>query len=198
MLNAFFLRTQGVIEIPGTYFLYFNTPIINSIRQKYHVGSKIVTNSQLNKRIKEQLATIGFVENIYPQKGMDQFDTLILLIALGISEGLSCNYCMRVPGSPSLDSDRYEIFHVSGTTIRSTAHLQTPSFERWRLRGSFFWYRLLEAHNDDELKRQYQKKYGDIKAGELLDKVPGSREKLGNEFFTTVDRILRQYYKIQK
>lgn len=193
MLNALFLRATGIIEVPGTFFMFINSPLILRIKNKYHVNSRIVKYEELNTFVKRQISTIGFKDGLYPQDGMKQFDTLMLIVALGITEGLFCNYTLKIPGSPSLTSDLYDVFHISGTTVRSINHLQNPSHERWRLRGSYFWYRLLEDRTDDELKDFYQNKYGDIKSEQILSQIPGSREKLGEGFFTAVENVINHY-----
>jgi hypothetical protein len=183
MLNALFVYKNLIlnIEIPETFFLYFNTPIIKSLKQKYHVNCNLYKYPVLSRKVKQQLATIGIDENHYPEHFKNYFDTFRLLLCLGIADGYQVNFIDKFP-TVSVPSN--EVFHVGGVARPNNIN------SNWQMRGSYLWRRALEVNKDCKLRQRYWEKFGDISAKELLVKYPGYKEKIGLDFIDFVEKIV--------
>jgi len=185
MLNAFFIyrnETLG-LELPETFFLYFNTPVINSIKRQYSINSKSISFDLLSKKVKKQLAKIGIDRGHYPEEYKKHFDTLRLIMAIGLAEGYKINFLERYPAGNFLNRN---IFHVGGVARPNVLK------GSWQVRGSYFWRRLLEVCNDPQLILHYEKQFGSITSTEILDLHPDSRNKIGTEFVQFVDEIIQK------
>jgi len=186
LLNALFeFRNTNVnLRLPHTFFLFFNSPVIKLLKNKYHIGSKITDfQAGLPPKVVHQLAKVGIDREHYPEAKKNYFDTLRLLICLGYSEGYVCNILDEFLTGPIPDS---AAFHVGGV-----AH---PNYTKgwWSMRGSYFWHRALELNENQELRRNYQEKFGVRKSTEIFDASPEWKEQTGQEFFDYVESFLLQ------
>lgn len=172
------------IRIPHTFFLFFNTKIINFLRKKYHVGSDITDfQSGISNNVVNQLAEIGIDRNNYPEKGKNYFDTLRLLVSLGYSEGYKCNILDDFKTGPNPTSDA---FHVGGVANPNS------TYGWWAVRGSYFWRRALEEYEDQELKSKYLEKFGYKTSAEVFSNFPEYKKQTSPEFFDFVEWIVSQ------
>jgi hypothetical protein len=183
MLNAIFVTTNPILklEIPETFMLYFNTPIINELKHKYRASSNITNFILLSKESRNQLSKIRIDQNHYPEDYKDYFDSLRLLISLGLADGYKCNFIARFP---PISKSSSEVFHVGGVSVPKLPR------NKWGTRGFYLWHSSLEANLDGELRKRYWEKYGRFDKKEILAINPKFTEKIGMEFFSFIDNIV--------
>jgi hypothetical protein len=188
MLNALFqFRGPGPgIEFPETFMLFFNSPVVRSLRRRYRASCRQVAYSQLPGGIRKRLAVVGIDATHMPEGYKSIFDTLRLVLALGMAEGHQCNFVERFTAS-SMPLD--QIFHVGAVAYGDDARMAGAS--RWNLRGAYFWRRALECHEDADLRRRYRAKFGDISASQLLADSQFSRY-VKPEFLSFVERVVNR------
>jgi len=184
LLNALFESKKLNPRIPQTYFLFFNSPIINLLKSKYHINSQITDfQSRLSSKVVHQLAKIGIDKDHYPEPQKTYFDVLRLLICMGYSEGFVCNFLDEFPTGLIPDS---AAFHVGGVA-------DPRYFESWySMRGTYFWRRALEENEHQELKRNYQETFGFKKADEVYENSPDWKETTGQQFFDFIESLVLQ------
>jgi len=164
-INAIFMYHNKMLglEIPETFFLYFNTQILKMIKQKFHVSCMPFHFNGLSKKVKRRLNTIGIDKDHFPEDYKNYFDTLKLLISLGLAEGYKIDFIRKYP---TLSQPNMEIFHIGGVSTP----LATKGL--WNFRGSYFWWRCLEECRDPILQENYKKTHDKITSQELLEKHP--------------------------
>jgi hypothetical protein len=186
--NALFKYVNPVsgLEVPETFALFFNTPVIRLLRRRYRVSCDEARYSRLSARVRSRLAEIGIDEHHPPEANKRFFDTFRLLLCLGYADGYACSFVGESPAQPV---QRRGVFHVGGVGggIRSNC-----TATNWELRGSYFWRRALEAHPDEALRRRYSGRYGDLTARQLLADNSGARERIGAEFIDFAERIVQR------
>jgi len=175
-LNAFFSSTNPItyLELPATFFLMINAPLYRELIQKYKIDCRHISFFQLSRTVRQRLKSIGIDSNHLPEDFKNYFDTLRLLMVLGLADGYPINYVERFPAKFKASS---EIFHVGGISDPNKhKHL-------WGVRGSYFWRLALINHPDEDLRNNYEQLFGKISPDEVLDSFPGARERIGEDFF---------------
>ncbi len=186
LLNALFESKKVDVNrrIPRTFILFFNTPIINALKRKYQVDSKLIPDFQsLSSNVVHQLAKIGIDKDHYPEPQKDFFDALMLIICMGYSEGFVCNFLDEYSTGPLPDSAAFHVGNVVNPNI----------FASWyQMRGTYFWYRVLEANEHEEIKRRYHEKFGFRKANDIYNNNPEWKETTGKQFFDFVESLVHK------
>ena len=187
MMNSIFSfeNKKLSLEIPETYLLFFNTPLINEIKKRYRVNSEVTTIEKLNNKLKMKLKTIGIDKNNYPDTHRGNFlDTLRLWYLLGLTDGYRCNFVRKYPFYPLINK---EIFHVGGG--HKTGKLNTV----WNTRGTYLWRRALETCCHQELQKYYRLRYGSMTSHQIFDLAPELCDQAGQEFFTFINDLFDNY-----
>ena len=182
-IQACFYRENPSLElkVPETFFLFFNTKIINRLRKKYEINCSKYRWHTLPEKARAALPKIGLGQDMLPETHKPYFDTLRGLMMLSLADGVPYRYIEQLPASPA-PSDI--AFHVGGVSDpRNTAGI-------WALRGSYFWRRALETQASDELRTHYYRRYGKLTAAELLNSTEGSDEKIDPEFLEFCETII--------
>ena len=175
-LNAFFSSTNPIthLELPATFFLMINAPLYRELIQKYRIDCRHVSYFQLSRTVRQRLKSIGIDSNHLPEDFKNYFDTLRLLMVLGLADGYPINYVERFPAKFKPSN---QIFHVGGISDPNQyKHL-------WGVRGSYLWRLALINHPDEDLRNYYQQMFGKTSPDEVLDSFPGARERIGEDFF---------------
>ena len=185
IVNSLFSKESPVFgKTPQTFFCFFQTEIVRSIIQKYKVNCGITSFSKrIPKKAGNQLHIVGINEENYPEAGKNYFDTLRLVISLGISEGYRCNYLNNADAS---QPENLDAFHVGGVAEPNS------TYGWWAVRGSYFWWRALETCEDEEIVFQYHQKYGNRKSSEIFDGFSEYRNQTKQSYFDIIERIVSQ------
>ncbi len=105
-IGAFMLTNPAAgLSFPTTQLLYLNTPEINSLRTRYRVGAQVYT--RIPRRLQNRLAAIGLGYGNFLKPYLRYFDTLNLIWALALSEGLKLG---------CLDANPDHLLHLGGTS----------------------------------------------------------------------------------
>ncbi len=182
-LNAFFSTTNPKLklDLPETFFLMINTPLYRQLIREYRVDCRHISYFQLSRTVRQKLKSIGIDSNHLPEDFKNYFDTLRLLMVLGLADGYPINYVERFPAKFKPSN---QIFHVGGISDPNQyKHL-------WGVRGSYLWRLALINHPDEELRNYYQQIFGKTSPDEVLDSFPGARERIGEEFFAFARGLL--------
>lgn len=165
LLNAvFYLKNEQLdLEIPQTYLLFFNPPLISLIKKKFHVNSNLIYHKALNKKIKKKFASLGIDSEHLPEPATKLFDTFRVIFLLGLTEGYRVNFVRKFLPSSVPNS---EIYHIGASHFNNNAKYLTF------YRGSYFWRRSLEKSGDQNLIDYYHKKWGQLTSQELLAMNP--------------------------
>lgn len=174
-------QTLG-LKYPQTFLMYFNTPLINMVKTEFRVTSKTYYTHNISPGIWKQLKTIGIDQQHFPEEYKDYFDTLRLLLSLGYSKGFTSDFIEEIAGNQQ-PNDR--IFHVGGVSCMGIPKT------KWGTRGVYLWRRILEASTDNALRERYWRKYGAMTASEFRKKNWIFSEKIGNEYFDFVEKIIQ-------
>jgi hypothetical protein len=184
MINSVFLQRFRNMNVPETFILFLNTPVINNVRQKYGVTTDVISIDKLSSKVLLSLLTLGFNEENFryeDNKIENYFDTMRLVYFLGLAEGYECKFLRQYP----LDLQTYdEIFHIGAG--HKTWSLNTI----WNTRGTYFWRRSLESCKYPDLQHHYWSKYGNMSSDDVLTSAPDFCEKIGPEFFSFIEEIL--------
>lgn len=161
MVNALFLynNAQLNLDVPQTYFLYINPKPIAEIKARYHINSKPYKYEKLSKKIRKQISKIGIDSTHNPESFKPLFDTLRLIICLGLSDGYQVNYPRKYQSSLLPNQ---EIYHVGAVYCNDNIKRLTL------FRGSYFWRLCLDKSHDPDLIDRYHRKYGSLTSQELL------------------------------
>lgn len=164
LLNALFcIRNEEIdLEIPQTYFLFFNPKLISVVKKKYHVNCDQYHYGKLKKQIRDKLLTLGIDESHMPESFKKLFDTLRLVVVLGMIEGNRTNFIERFSGL----SPNSEIYHIGAVYFKNNS--KRLSF----MRGSYFWRACLEKCEDPVLIEYYHDKYGSQSSLDVLNSNP--------------------------
>lgn len=161
MLNAVFcdINEQLYLEIPQTYFLFFNPTIISFVKRKYKVNSNQIYYKKIRKMVRNQLLTIGIDANHPPESYKRVFDTFRLIVLLGLIEGHEVNFIRKYP---AVSKPNNEIFHVGAVYFNNNTTLLNG------FKGSYFWRLCLELSGDKTLIEHYKAIFGHLSSQELL------------------------------
>jgi hypothetical protein len=174
--------TPGTV-FPETFFLFINTPVIQRIKKKFGINSSIIPWERLPLAAQIKLKEIGITRENLPESHKTYFDTLRVIMALCVAE----DYEFHFPGDTSTNQTE-AIFHVGSV---ATVPFRGASMKsRHEARGSYFWYKALETTADREIQERYYAKYGYLRALDVLEKLPNAREIIGENFFSTVERVI--------
>lgn len=186
LCNSLFVYHNPVlgIDIPQTFFLFLNTDLLNTIRNKYRISDSWRIYNHFSEVVKNQLLKIGIDDNHYPEDYRNIYDTLRLIFSLGLSEGLLVNNMQKIPLVPS------QVFHVGGTSWPN--HYSIDNL--WQLRGSYFWRFALEKNPDESLRNHYWKTYGKLSSAEMLNISPDTRDMIGEATLVFIDNIISGHY----
>jgi hypothetical protein len=182
-MNAAFFRANRdpELKVPETFLLFFNVVVIRALMDRYRVATRPIRWRLLSPEVKARLGSIGLSESMPPEDHKPYFDTLRLLMMLGVCDGYPYRFIAEIPASPE---PREDAFHVGGVSNpRSIKGI-------WALRGSYFWRRVLEATDDPFLKAHYKKKFGPQGAGALLEENRHLADEIAPEFLAFCERIL--------
>lgn len=184
LLNATYgqMNRKLNLDIPETFIMFFNTPIISQIRKTYSVDSNLTYYSQLSDKVKQKLREIGIDRAHQPEDFKNYFDTAKLWISLGLAEGYRIGLIDR---QYTLTNDFEKVFHVGAGN--KTDRLNSI----WNVRGTYFWRRALETCRDKELQKRYYEKYGSLKSEDIPTLVPEFYEQIGKAFFEAVEKIVK-------
>lgn len=180
--SLFITRNQTLgFQLPQTFAMFFNTPLVRQLIHKYHVSCEAINYSKLSRKIRLQLSKIGIDATHLPEETKKNFDSTRVLTALGLSEGYGfmCN-------DPDLKNSIIEkgIFHVNGVSDPYNIS------NRWRMRGSYFWQTGLNRCTDNDLKTLYEDRYPDLPSIETLRSKLISDGYTGDWYFDSVEYIL--------
>jgi len=184
MLNAFFvLRNEKLsLDIPQTHFLFFNPTLISEIKSKYKVTSDLYKYKQLPRKVKLKLFTLGIDSDNLPESATKLFDTMRVIMLLGILEGYRFNFLKRLP--PGFVTDQ-QIHHIGASNY--TDNTRRLSF----FKGSYFWRRSLEKSGDKRLIDYYYQLRGPLTSQELLAMKPEFAEYASTKKFVEfVEKIV--------
>ncbi len=183
LINAVFGHKNRKLnlDLPETFIMFLNTPVINGIRKKYKVDSNLTHYESLTNEIKQKLLSIGIDDAHQPEDFKDYIDTAKLWISLGLAEGYLINFFER---QYTLSTDFQKVFHVGAGN--KTNRLNSI----WNVRGTYFWRRALETCEDKAIQKKYYKKYGSLKSSDIRLLAPEFCEKIGKEFFEVVEKVV--------
>lgn len=194
LLNAIFVHqnSQLNIKIPETFALFFDSKKIEFIRTRYKASCERIDYFKISKKARIQLTTIGIDNLKLPYYGKKVFDTLNLIVSLGISEGYEMNFVRCLTADSAC---RNGVFHIGGVSRINSID------EIYQFRGSYFWRRVLDAYPDEELRSYYQGRYGKLSAKKFLNQnIKRLKQEndqiilnnlIGDEFFSIINQILR-------
>lgn len=174
-------HTFSPLEIPETFCLSLNVPIIKTVIKKYNVDASLVTFKQLTKKVKTALQKVDVTEGNLPEKYKPYLDTLRLIYLLGRAEGYRCNF---VAEFPTISKPNDQAFHVGA------GHKTNKLNNLWNMRGTYFWRKSIELCPDATLREYYYGKYGNMKSHEIKFFAPEVYKTVGDRFFEFTDRML--------
>lgn len=183
LMNAVFLYHDEVLnlDIPRTFFLFLNTPLINKIRKRYHLTADTCVYHELSQETKKQISKLGINDQIKLMNNLSNLDTLHAILSLGFSKGLNVNFIERIDHETvSID----EVVHIGGISKPNEIH------SMYSLRGAFFWRKSLEAHPSNELRQHYYKLFGDKTSEELVKEHPERIKRISKEFLDIVNNMI--------
>lgn len=181
-MNSYFVYKNPdlALEIPETFFLFFNAGIIERIRSKYQIDSGLYTWDELAVPIKDQLRSIGIDATRYPEPHKRYFDTMRVLLLLCIAEQVPCHFPAEYPALPK---PNLTLFHVGAASKRKV------DTDIWGLRGSYFSRRILELSADPTLRDGYGKLLGFESAEAILQSFPSARAEIGEAFIRFTEEL---------
>ena len=168
VMAPFFTHNKKAgIEFPRTYFLYFNVPIVKSIRDKYRISFKRCWT--LPAGLEEKLAELNLGYHNFPHPSLNYFDNFQLTWAMAMYERIPFGRVPTMQGQGAAWSER--VVHVGA----GHAYLTEPyrdsmvenlrrydrlsQLEREMLHAAAFCHyahlRLLEASESDVLRQRY-------------------------------------------
>jgi hypothetical protein len=184
-INAYFYRRNDSLDmdVPETFLLFFNRELIQRLRAKYGVGSAKHRWHTLPATVRSALESLSLGPDQMPEPHKPYFDTLRVLMMLSLVEGVAYRFVGHLHASPHASD---EAFHVGGVS--------DPASTRgiWALRGSYFWYRVLEEPRFAELRRRYLAEFPNLTSQELLERDPETSRQIDDAFFNMCRRILEE------
>jgi len=126
------------IAYPETYLMFLHTALLRELMARYHVDARIYREAP--RALRPVVARIGLGEGVFIKDYGTFFDTLHLLLALGMSEGRSVRFLQ------GFDSDA--VAHLGGTSWKTS--------ETKELIDCYVDWRFLDLADDDELGHRYR------------------------------------------
>jgi len=123
---------------PETFFLVLDAPRLRDIMRRHRVDAGIYR--RIPGRLRQPLARLGLRDGVAFKDHHDYFDTLHLIVALALSEGLTIRFPASAAGG---------IVHLGGT---SSGVPETKG-----LLDRYMQLRFLELANDSRLKARYRR-----------------------------------------
>lgn len=184
-MNGCFFRRQPELQLdsPETFLLYFNLTRINQLRERYGIGARKRYWKDVPTSVRDRLSQLGLCEHTFPEQHKPYYDTLRLLMMLSICDEVPYKLVEHLHVSPSPSSTA---FHVGGVSRPGDAQ------EIWQLRGSYFWYRVLESTPESPLAAYYRRLYPPTDSESLLRANPAVAEHIKDEFFEMCDEIIQR------
>jgi len=121
---------------PTTHFLYFNTPVIKSLMQRFQLSHQSCYASP--RRIRRQIESLGGGRDNLPKKWVAFYDTSHMIMAMAHHERLSFKNIGLANG---------QSLHIGHTTYSLTG-----------LTYSWLYARMLELHCNRGIRTHYWKK----------------------------------------
>ncbi len=168
------------INLPETFYLYFNINLIHDVMHRYQVDSRIYYWSMLNRKVKKALATMGVSEGNLPEPQKQYFDTLRLIFLLCHFENYDFNFINKYSDA---HGESKHVYHIGGI---SKPHVITDEYS---FRGSYFWLKSLEYIDDDVLYNVATKLYGQMSSEKIIEKYPKLYAQLDNDFLDLIERL---------
>lgn len=125
------------IRFPLTYFLFFNAELLRELMQRYRVDARLYRATPASAR--NALAGIGLGPTTFWKHYQNFRDTLHVLLALAVADGLKFRFLSADDGVPAM--------HIGGTSI-GTHHAKS-------LFALYVHLRFLELLDDPLLSRRY-------------------------------------------
>ena len=138
-LLALFGEASASVDItfPLTYLLYFNAGALRALMRRYGVDARIYR--AIPASAQDAMARIGLVPGRFWKHYHNFYDTLHVLLAVALAEGLKYRFLSSPEKSPAM--------HVGGTSI-GTHHAKS-------LYALYLHLRFLELLGDPLLRRRY-------------------------------------------
>ena len=129
-------RSVGT-TFPLTFFMYFNAEGLRRLMQRYQVDARLYR--KVPTTAVDAMARIGLGPTIFWKDYHNFRDTLHVLLAVAVAEGLKFRFVASGQDQPAM--------HVGGTSI-GTHHTK-------ELQAHYIHLRFLELLNDPEVNRRY-------------------------------------------
>ena len=134
--------------------MVLNQPVLADLMARYHVSTDQISWSDLPTPIQQRLATLGIGVDELPENYKPTFDTLRVLLMLGVTEGCQIEFITKRSRALHIADD---LFHVTpSSNPRRKLNAAFP-YDVW---GSYFWIRRLEQINDAPLRERYLRLFG--------------------------------------
>ena len=138
LLSLFGEASRSVeITFPLTYFLFFNAEALQLLMRRYDVDARLYREAPATAR--DAMARIGLGPAIFWKQYHNFYDTLHVLLAVAVAEGLKFRFLTSDENLPAM--------HVGGTSI-GTHHTKN-------LYALYIHLRFLELLGDPLLNRRY-------------------------------------------
>jgi hypothetical protein len=138
LLSLFGEESRSVpIRFPLTYFLFFNAEVLRHLMQRYRIDARLYREIPASAR--DALAGIGLGPTIFWKHYHNFRDTLHVLLAVALAEGLKFRFLVS--------DDEVPAMHIGGTSI-GTHHAKS-------LFALYAHLRFLELLDDSLLTRRY-------------------------------------------
>lgn len=93
----FRLNEASGLRFPRTHFLYLNAPLVREVRRRHGISCRKATRTPAGLR--EPLAALGLGDHNFPPHPMRFWDTLQLVTAAGLADGLGWRWLPVEEGS---------------------------------------------------------------------------------------------------
>ena len=109
--QAFYASHNPVLDlwIPETFLMVLNQPVLADLMARYHVSTDQISWSDLPTPIQQRLATLGIGVDQLPENYKPTFDTLRVLLMLGVTEGCQIEFITKRGAALHIADD---LFHV--------------------------------------------------------------------------------------
>lgn len=91
------LNEASGLRFPRTHFLYLNAPRLREVRRRHGISCRKATRTPA--RLREPLAALGLGVHNFPPSPMRFWDTLQLVMAAGLADGLAWRFLAVPEGS---------------------------------------------------------------------------------------------------
>jgi hypothetical protein len=183
MGNVLYITKNQTLQLnfPQTFAMFFNTPAVKPIIQKFKLSCQNTRYPKLSSKIQQALSRIGIDATHLPEENKEYFDSTRVLSAVGLSEG----YCfLQVDPEIGNSVPDQGVFHVNGVSDPKNIS------NRWRARGSYFWQTVLNNCSDEFLIDLYQKQYPTLPNFDHITQLLSNDGYTGDWFFNSVRFLL--------